>query len=302
MMRCTVILPFLLSVAAFVISFLLLFAGHKEGFMEDYSIIRLNTSTLGYDVLSRATSDGDQDRGGIGGFIDDLSDGVTEFINDLGNDIVDHFSDELGISQWYSIHLMTMCSGDYAPNATDPDAKHNVTSCTKQKPANRVNLTEILDQELAIGPLNLSLADINWPDAIQDQIDTVNKALLAVFILYALAIGFTGLAMLGAVAAFFLDPRRKLASLTNLLLTLLAAIVLLAGSIGIMIGSRKGARELNKVGEVVGLEAEAGGGFIALSWAAFAVMAAAVMYWVAMFCLGRVQKRRGYSEKRGGRY
>lgn len=86
-------------------------------------------------MLSRATSDGDQDRGGIGGFIDDLSDGVTEFINDLGNNIVDHFSDELGISQWYSIHLMTMCSGDYAPNATDPDANHNVTSCTKQKPA-----------------------------------------------------------------------------------------------------------------------------------------------------------------------
>ncbi|KAM0277146.1 hypothetical protein ACHAQH_006041 [Verticillium albo-atrum] len=301
MMRLTVILPFLLSVAAFVISFLLLFAGHKEGFMEDYSLVRLNTSTLGYDVLSRATG-GDEDRDGIGGFIDNLSDGVTEFINNLGNDIADHLSEELGISQWYSIHLMTMCSGDFTPNATDPDAGHNVTSCTKQKPANRVNLTEILDHELEIGPLSLSLADINWPSAIQDQIDMVNNALLAVFILYTLAIGFSGLAMIGAVVAFFLDPRRKLASLVNFILTLLAAILLLAGSIAIMIGGRKGAKELNKVGETVGLSAEAGESFVALSWAAFAVMAAAVIYWVAMFCMGRVQKRRGVSEKRGARY
>ncbi|KAM0328140.1 hypothetical protein ACHAQA_005546 [Verticillium albo-atrum] len=306
MMRFTVILPFLLSVAAFVISFLLLFAGHKEGFMEEYALVRINMSTLGYDVLANSDildgSDQEEDRGGIGGFLDDLQEDATDFLNEIANDVADRLADELGISQWYSLHLMTLCSGDFTPNATDPDAGLNVTGCTKQSPANRVNLTEILDNELELGPLGISLADINWPDAIQDQIDKVNDALLAVFILYAIAIGFSGLAILGAVAAFLLDPRRTLAAVLNFVFALIAAIVLLAGSIGIMIGARKASKELNKVGEDVGVSAESGERFIMLSWAAFAVMAVAVIYWVTMFCLGRREKKRGYSEKRHSRH
>jgi general stress protein CsbA len=40
-MRLPVIFPLLCYVVALVLAFLLLFAGHKQGFMEDYAVIRV---------------------------------------------------------------------------------------------------------------------------------------------------------------------------------------------------------------------------------------------------------------------
>lgn len=45
--RLAVLLPLVLSIVGLIISALSLFAGHREGFMEDYAIARVsNTNTL----------------------------------------------------------------------------------------------------------------------------------------------------------------------------------------------------------------------------------------------------------------
>jgi hypothetical protein len=58
-MRFIAILPVLCCTAALILSFLCLFAGHKKGFMEDYSLLTLNTSAVGQNLVSSATSDSD---------------------------------------------------------------------------------------------------------------------------------------------------------------------------------------------------------------------------------------------------
>jgi hypothetical protein len=45
-MRLTILLPLALSLVAFILSFLALFAGHNHGFMEEYSVLRVSTLWL----------------------------------------------------------------------------------------------------------------------------------------------------------------------------------------------------------------------------------------------------------------
>lgn len=287
MLRWSVIFPVLLSIAALVISFLLLFAGSRPGFLEDYSLVRLNLTTLGYDVISDNIDNIAGDNEGISGIIDNISDLIGDGLDDIGNSVADRLADELGISEWYSIHILTVCQGEYDPNATDSDPSYKVSECTTASPDARVNLTDLINNELQIGPLRITLDDINWPSEIDERIDQVNDALLALFIVYVVAIGFCGFALIGAVAAFFFDPRRRRVSLANMLLAALAALLLLGGSIATMIGGRRGADEINNIGEDVGISAEAGTPFIILSWVAFALMALAVVYWGAVACFAR---------------
>ncbi|KAJ0305180.1 hypothetical protein COL5a_010217 [Colletotrichum fioriniae] len=301
-MHFTVIVPLVLSIVAFVLSFLALFAGHKEGFMEDYDVVRLNTSTLGHNLIPSATSEADP-AATTGSFLDKFIDGVgdkvSDILNDIGNDVADRLADELGISEWYSLHLMDVCHGQFSPNVTAPNVWLNVTNCTQPSPGPNVNLTKMLDQELEIGPLSLSLSDLNWPDTIEDAMDKVNKALLAIFVLYVMGIGFSGLAILGSLAAFFLGFKKRM-TLTNFAFAFLAALVLFAGSLVTTIGAKDGAKQITDIGEDVGISAKVGQKFMIISWVAFAVMFAASVYWVTQFCAERRSRRtsRGYTEKR----
>lgn len=293
-----------LSMVAFILSMLCLFAGHKEGFMEEYSVARLNTSMIGHNVLdvddSASTSENEDDSifDKIGDKYDDIKNDIKGKINDITGDIADELADTIGISEWYSIHIMATCDGQYKPNATSPGAGFNVTNCTNSAPEKRFNLTDMLDKQLEVGPIGLNLADINWPDDIQDSIDLLNKALLATFVLYVIAVGFSGLAMLTALAAFFLFSRRGV-NAVNLIIASLAALVLLIASILVTVAGKKGVSKLNDVGDDVGISASRGTKFLGLTWAATALMLAAAIYWFVHLCLMRRERKREWKPRKG---
>jgi hypothetical protein len=156
----------------------------------------------------------------------------------------------------------------------------------------------VLDKQLSVGPFELSLTDINWPDDIQDSIDLLNSALLATFILYVLAVGFSGLAMLACIGAFFLFSRRGV-NAVNLILSSLAALVLLISSILVTVAGKKGVNKLNDIGDDVGISASLGNKFLALTWAAAAVMIAAAIYWFVHLCLMRRERKRQWKPRKG---
>ncbi|KAF4435034.1 hypothetical protein FACUT_7475 [Fusarium acutatum] len=303
--RFFVLLPLVLSMVAFILSMLCLFAGHKEGFMEEYSVARLNTSMIGHNVLdtdSDASSNGNDEDDGFFGKVTDkwneVKDDVKGKINDITGDVADKLADTIGISEWYSIHVMATCDGQYKPNATSPGAGYNVTNCTNSAPEKRFNLTEMLDKQLEVGPFQLNLADINWPDDIQDSIDLLNTALLVTFVFYVLAVGFSGLAMVASAGAFFLFARRGV-NAVNVVLSGLAALVLLIASILVTVAGKKGVNKINDVGDDVGLSASVGNKFLALTWAAAALMIIAAIYWVMHLCLMRRERKRQWKPRKG---
>lgn len=52
--RYMVVLPLLLALVSFVLTSLTLFAGHKQGFMEDYAIVRVGSASARTPILAAA--------------------------------------------------------------------------------------------------------------------------------------------------------------------------------------------------------------------------------------------------------
>jgi hypothetical protein len=106
---------------------------------------QLNMSTLGHNLLPTPTTTKGptQTSSGLGGLFSSVLKNITDTIdgglNSIGNDIADKLAHELGIQQWYSLHLMDACEGNFAPNASTVGAWFNVTNCTAQKPGSKLN-------------------------------------------------------------------------------------------------------------------------------------------------------------------
>ncbi len=142
----------------------------------------------------------------------------------------------------------------------------------------------MLDHGLSVGPLKLNLADINWPDSVQDKLDVLNDALLGLFVLYALAMGFSGLAMFTNAAAFLL-PGRPPVVLANLVLGALGGLSCLIGSIVVSVAGSKGVREINDKGARIGLSAERGIKFYILTWISTGFMLGVAVFWVSFIII-----------------
>lgn len=305
-MRISALFPMACAIVAFVLSMLCLFAGHKPGFMEDYHIVQLNTSTLGHNLIPTTTSSAGSTptstSSSVGSFFSSIAKNLTNTIegdiNDIVGDVADKLAKELGIKQWYSFHLMDLCEGNYAPNATAKGANENVTStkCTNQTAMFHFDLEKQLNGELEVGPLHINLSDIDWPADIQDGLNKLNIALDATFVLYAIGIAACGLAILASAVALFMSGSR-LISFGNWGLTSLAFLALLIASIIVQVVQNKATHIINKYGNEIGVYAYRGTKYSILTWVAVACMLLASATWVVEFCVGRKRKEREFSEK-----
>ncbi|TVY94534.1 SUR7 family protein [Lachnellula willkommii] len=304
-MRATALLPMACAIVGFVLSMLCLFAGHKPGFMEEYHIITLNTSTLGHNLIDKAvttttSSTATPTATSIGSLLSGIKHNITDTIegdlNGILNDVADKLSQKLGIKQWYSLHLMDSCEGTYAPNATEKGADLNITTCSNETAMFHFNIEKHLNQQLEAGGLHINLTDLDFPDDIQKGLNDLTTALNATFVLYCIGIAAAGLAILTALIAFFLSGSR-LISFGNLGLTSLSFAALLIASIIVTVVMNKASHLINKYGNAIGLYAYKGGKYLTITWVAVAVMAAASLCWVVEFCVGRRNKGREFSEK-----
>ncbi|PMD20083.1 hypothetical protein NA56DRAFT_704886 [Hyaloscypha hepaticicola] len=301
-MRLSALFPLACAIVAFVLSMLCLFAGHKPGFMEEYHIVTLNTSTLGHNILSTATtSSGPTPTAtSIGSFFSSIAHNVSSTIegdiNGIIGDVADKLAKELGIKQWYSLHLMDLCEGTFTPNATEKGASLNVSTCSNQTAMYHFDISKQLNKELEIGPLHINLSTISWPSEIQDGLNALNTALDATFVLYAIGIAAAGCAILASLVAFFLHGSR-LISFGNWGLATISFLSLLIASIIITVIQSKATNLINKYGNEIGVYAYKGQKYLILTWVAVAVMFLAMLAWVAEFCVGKRNRGREYTEK-----
>ncbi|EDU51002.1 integral membrane protein [Pyrenophora tritici-repentis] len=298
-MRFLAILPVLCCTAALILSFLCLFAGHKKGFMEDYSLITLNTSAVGENIITRPSSSSSTLQNLWDLIPDSITDGVTNEINEQ----VDKFRERVGIQDFYSAHLLNYCEGQYTPgekaNATlsESDISKNVTECSKSRATYKFNPTQIIQSALDKSGVDVTLSDLNWPEDLQNGIDALNALMAAMFVLYVLAICLIFLTLVASALSFFLATTSRLTPCVNFLLALLAFLAIGLASALVTAVMVKGTDVLNEHGDAVGLEADRGNKFLAITWAATGLMFVAVVAWVVGFCVRPREKRRGYGEK-----
>jgi hypothetical protein len=296
-MRLIALLPVLCCTAALILSFLCLFAGHKKGFMEDYSLLTLNTSMIGETIINETRST-------------DTSNPLTNLLNSIENtgssiinDAIGEATQALGIEDFYSAHMLNYCEGQYTPaeaaNATlkQSDIHKNVTECSKNKAMYKFDPTQIVQDALNKTGVNVTLDDIDWPRDIDTGIKTLNALMAAMFVLYCIAIALIFVSLFAAAAAILLSGR--LSACVNFLVAVLAFLAIGLASALVTAVIVKASRIINDKGNKIGLQANWGGKFLALTWAATALMLVVVLTWVVEFCIGRKRNKQPTYAKHG---
>ncbi|KAF1975788.1 hypothetical protein BU23DRAFT_579007 [Bimuria novae-zelandiae CBS 107.79] len=294
-MRPIALIPALLSAAALVLAFLCLFAGHKKNFMEDYHILSLNVSRLGEGLVEGTIG---QDEGTLGSLWDLVPDSIQDDVGEAAGAV----ADKLGIEDFYSAHLLDYCYGQFtpaeAPNATldASDISRNVTGCSNSTAMFWFNPTEILERALNNSGVDVTLSDLKWPQDIQRGLDALRLVSVTAFVLYCIAIGLIFLSFLAALVAVFAAGR--LSACVNLLVGILSFLAIGLASALVTAVIEKGADVINKHGSDIGVRADKGKKFMAITWVATALMFVTLLLWVVELCVGR--KRKGtYAAKHG---
>ncbi|KAF4629325.1 hypothetical protein G7Y89_g8826 [Cudoniella acicularis] len=319
-MRFQALFPMLMAFVAFVLALLCMFAGNKPNFMEDYHIVSLNTSLLGHNLIpsastttsapkSTSTSDlsnilghlkrsDNEERNIITSGIDSGLSSLENDLNSLGNDVADKLARELGIKEWYSLHLMDMCEGTFTPNATAAGAsKASNMTCSNRTAMYHFDITTPLNNELMASPLHINLTTLKFPDDIQKGLDALSTSLNATFVFYAMGIACAGTLFLTSILTIFFAPHIIL--LANMFLSILGTFVLMLASAIITVAQNKATDLINKFGNDVGLYAYKGGKFHKLTWVAFGFLGFAMVGCVMEWLMDRRARRNGAANEGG---
>lgn len=146
-----------------------------------------------------------------------------------------------------------------------------------------MDLSALLNQELSIGPFNISLSDLGFTDKLTSKLQdlpTIFEALAAIYIVSAIFAALTLLASLASIFVLSSSSGGKLL-LADVIVALLAALLILVGSLMYTIGAKAAVGKIQGLGAGdIGLDVVVGTKFQALTWASFALMAVAAGYWV----------------------
>ncbi|OAA65711.1 Actin cortical patch SUR7/pH-response regulator PalI [Niveomyces insectorum RCEF 264] len=288
------------SLTGFVLSILGVFAGNTPGFMENYDVITLNTSALGRNyvpalvnaldtraVLDKAGGAGD---GANGSATAELrprkltlpaAEGVLAGLP--ADTAADDMASVLGISQFYSLHVLGACEGTYAPNATASSGTwRNVSVCSASLGAKQLNFSARIDHELSMqftGPASLAaLGASSSLLAALNRVPTLGLALTVFYIVGAAAAGLS-LLLTGASLVTRSSYARKTV-LFNLAAAAGAALALLVAALVATVAGGAAVDSINRLGrETIGMAAARGKSFANMTWAAFGLMTVAALYW-----------------------
>jgi len=134
------------------------------------------------------------------------------------------------------------------------------------------------------------LDDIHWPSDVTDAEHTIKVVSRVMVVFYIIGIAFSGVAMITAIAGIFTNGR--LSAFINWLVDVLAFITLGVASAVATAVIVIAVDRINKYTDEVGIGATKGGKFLAMTWAATAVMLLASFVSVVQCCVGRRKPKR----------
>lgn len=336
--RLFAILPVLVTIVAFILSFLCVYAGNKPGFLEDYNLFTLNASRIGQNlkdsvdqkienvnfnfkreavpvlVIPTATVAPTTmitlvPRGGIGDLTSDFgsdfdsatkhigSDAnsiktkaeskltsvksaaeaqATEVLGDIKSKVIELVNDAfteliegLDLRDFYSVHVMTTCEGNYQmPNG------NNITVGDSQLPPEGTHkVVDKCGKHSAVDPLSF----------------------LNIF--YWIGIVFTGIAMLTAFVGVW-KPTWKIA-LVNILATGPAFCIMGLSSAlahGVAVGVPK---LIDFIGGGIGIDGVPGQKFLQLTWGVVILLFINLCLWCLLLFWARREHKKleGLREK-----
>ncbi|PPJ61403.1 hypothetical protein CBER1_09473 [Cercospora berteroae] len=283
-MRFFAIVPILLLTAALVLTFLGLFAGHRESFLQDYEVLNLNISQLGLKSVQTVSSAGTSE---FGQAVNELPADVRTLVEQNANSALQ----ALGLPQFYNAHVLTWCEGEYEPNAEAENAKKNFTHCSKEQAGYSFDPREEIQATLDdAGFSDVKVKDLGWwPQSLDDALDLVKPITRAAFILFVAECVVIFVCLFSAVVAFFASGR--VSACCNIFFNLLAFLISAAISSLMTALVVVGKAAINEYGSDYGVHASGGHKFLALSWAATACLLVTALAWCIDCCIPRHKKQ-----------
>lgn len=295
MVRFSVIIPVLLSAAAFVMSLLVLLAGKDPSFLPSVYLFRLDTSNIKPSGLNLNYSS----------IISSLpipsSDIPKSIIDQVPSSLIDELAQtaakQLGLKDYYYSHIMNYCSGVVVltgdPDGSGPKpATGNGTKVTYCSPIHGLyafNPVDIFKTELIS---NYTISDLGIPTDVEDGAKALAVAYKAMFICYIIGVALSGFCVLLGLTVGWMETRAVAA-----IVGLLSIITALALAVGAGIATAISIKLKNVFNQYMGSKVNVwadndGGRFMGLSWAAVLAMVLAMIYWTFGCCCGGSAGRR----------
>lgn len=189
----------------------------------------------------------------------------------------------LGISEFYSLHVMNVCEGTFAPNTTADGAWRNVSSCTVQLNSQQLNISQLIDNELNANFVDGgSLARIGGSSSLQNALNRIPTIGLVLAIFYILAACAAGLVLLLTAASIVTRATHgRETVLANLGAASGASLALLIAGLVSAVAAKSTVDSINRLGkDTIGMEANQGYKFEALTWAAFGMEVVVALFWL----------------------
>lgn len=223
-----------------------------DQFGEATSKIGGQVNSIESAVESKATSIGGMVASKVSSAVEAAQTAVVRSINSTYDD----FMDELDLSGFYAIHLMTTCSGEYVwPNGTNLTVGMSAYSTN-----NTHQRIDDCDDNSFINPVSL------------------------VRVLYEIGIFFTGISLLTAILGLVRFSRKV--AILNIFVGAPALCFIGIASAATHGISAAAAGLANFVGKGIGIAGYAGGKFMALTWATTILLLVNIALWAILFLVG----------------
>lgn len=294
-MRLFGFVPILLTAAALVLTFLCLFAGHQQGVLEHYQVLTVNVSQIGEQVFLQIAEGDSTVQQLLGALPDNVQSAIAQGVNTAAQ--------QLGIPEFYQAHIMTVCEGNYDPQAVPSDAvsrsdiSRDVTSCSTMRAGYRFDPREQVQESLDERGLSIDVSQLGWPQELDDALSLIEPITLGAFILYVANCAIIFISLCLCIVALFASGRGS--ACCNVGFSFLALLVSAATSAIMTVIAVLGPDLINQYGQDFGVSATGGTNFLILTWVATGCLLVTCLMWCVDCCCLSGRRQRRSSSKYG---
>lgn len=224
--------------------------------------------------------------------MNDITDSAQEEISDSINSLTRY----LGLHDFYSVYVLNLCEGQYAPTDTHTVApsssnSKNITGCGNSTFTFGFDLRKTLGLEP--GSKGDYLTDVpksSWPAEVSGGMRALETVPRIMSVVYCICLVFISIALALAILGIFFSGR--LSACVNVMSSFTATLAAGVASVLATVIGKNTAELINKEGTHLDLSSQKGTKFLHLTWATTLCMLIASCIWGLDCIYGR---RRGFS-------
>lgn len=263
--RWLTITSLLLLTCGLICSVLCLLAGSRPELLEDFDIFTLDLSGVKPPLVDKKSFTPGDIR------LDDQDSSIAAVpteIQSAADKAISSASEFLSLPDFYSIHVSSVCKGDYEADAGQQSSTKKVNSCSGYSSDSKLDLQSLIEEDTG------ALIGSKWPSV--DPLPDYSMVFRVIKIFYIMLICITSAAILFSLARLFTDSRQVLSCsmASGITATVFATVISITSTVVV----RKAVAGIEDYGSSVGVSARGGSQFLRLSWGSAGILLAANIF------------------------